>query len=125
MTERPTKHEAVREKEINSLKEIVMHLIEIFLPLADNDGARFPFHNYESVERELTERFGGVTAYPRAPARGLWKRSETTEQQDDFVIYEVMTDHIDRDWWQSYRTKLERIFRQDKLMVRAHAIKML
>jgi hypothetical protein len=102
-----------------------MHLVELFLPLTDNDGIRFPFVSYETVERELTERFGGVTAYPRAPARGLWKSSETTKQQDDFVIYEVMTEHVDHDWWQTYRIKLEHTFRQEKLVVRVHEIKML
>jgi hypothetical protein len=102
-----------------------MHLVELFLPLADNDGVRFPFVSYEAVEKELTERFGGVTAYPRAPARGLWKSSETIKQQDDLVIYEVMTDYVDGDWWQTYRIKLERIFRQQKLIVRAHEIQML
>jgi hypothetical protein len=100
-------------------------LVELFLPLADNHGVRFPFASYESVERELAERFGGVTAYPRAPARGLWKCSESTEQKDDFVIYEVMTDHVDSDWLNSYRVELERTFRQEKLVVRAHEIKML
>ena len=102
-----------------------MHLVEIFLPLADNDGIRFPFAKYEAVERELTERFGGVTAYPRAPARGQWKTSARTKQKDELVIFEVMTDNLDQVWWQTYRADLESIFRQEKLIVRAHEITML
>lgn len=46
-----------------------MHLVQILLPLYDNDGRRFPTSHYESLRAELTERFGGLTSYSRAPAR--------------------------------------------------------
>ncbi len=61
-----------------------MHLVEIFLPLADNDGKRFPQSTFHSVAHALTERFGGVTAYTRAPASGIWKTSQPEKQQDCF-----------------------------------------
>lgn len=102
-----------------------MHLVELFLPLADNNGVRFASEIYDSVERELTERFGGVTAYPRAPAHGLWKSSDMTKREDDILIYEVMTSRLDHEWWQQYRSNLEYTFRQEKLIVRAHEISML
>jgi hypothetical protein len=59
-----------------------------------------------------------VTAFMRAPAHG------TTEdkgqfQHDDIVILEVMTDALDRNWWASYRTRLEREFGQDEIVIRA------
>jgi hypothetical protein len=37
-------------------------LIEFFLPTSDNDGSPFPKDEFERIRRELTERFGGVTA---------------------------------------------------------------
>src|SRR5687768_4274806 len=39
-----------------------MHLIQILLPVYDNDGKSFPASRYADVRRELTERFGGLTA---------------------------------------------------------------
>ena len=38
-----------------------MHLIQLFLPLYDNDGQAFAKPLFDTVRGELTERFGGVT----------------------------------------------------------------
>jgi hypothetical protein len=38
-----------------------MYLIEIFLPLADNEGAPFPPEQHEAVERAVADRFGAVS----------------------------------------------------------------
>jgi hypothetical protein len=102
-----------------------MHLIEIFLPTADNEGARFPQSLFDSVEQQLTERFGGVTSYPRAPASGLWKTSPSNKQEDDLIIYEVMTEELDEIWWKIYREDLEKIFRQEKLIIRTQITRLL
>ena len=107
------------------LRTSLMYLIEIFLPLADNDGHPFPDADREAVERELTGRFGGLTAYPRAPASGLWKESHSKVQQDDLVVYEVLSEALDVEWWGNYREKLEGIFRQEKLLIRSHKIQLL
>ena len=47
------------------------HLIQILLPLFDNGGQPFPRSDYMRVRSELTERFGGLTAFTRTPAEGL------------------------------------------------------
>lgn len=47
-----------------------MHLIQLFLPLYDNDGQAFAKPLFDTVRGELTERFGGVTAFVRSPAVG-------------------------------------------------------
>jgi hypothetical protein len=44
-----------------------MHLVQLFLPLRDNAGASFPPALFAAVRTELTDAFGGVTAYQRAP----------------------------------------------------------
>jgi hypothetical protein len=41
---------------------------------------------------------------------------------DDIVIYEVMTDTVDRQWWERYRRSLEEAFAQDEIIIRASAI---
>jgi hypothetical protein len=102
-----------------------MYLIEIFLPLADNEGKAFTQSAFEAVEKELVERFGGVTSYPRAPASGLWKDSAAAKVQDDLLVYEVMAEELDQNWWSRYRERLERSFRQEKLVVRSQEIQLL
>lgn len=95
------------------------HLVQLLLPVYANDGARFAPSLYRDVERELTERFGGVTAYSRAPAAGLWKEEPGRTERDDIVVYEVMVDALETAWWAEYRRALERRFAQEELVVRA------
>jgi len=102
-----------------------MNLIQILLPLYDNDGKLFPKVEYERVRDELTERFGGITTYVRSPAEGLWKGSRTTAVHDDIAIYEVMTEHLDPKWWQDYREELSQRYRQEMLIVRVSEIRLL
>jgi len=102
-----------------------MHLIQILLPLYDNGGTPFPQEEFLRVRDELTERFGGITTFVRSPARGLWKGSPTTTVQDDIVIYEVMTEILDRMWWQGYRQELAERFRQEVLIVRSSEVQLL
>jgi hypothetical protein len=50
--------------------EASLYLIQILLPLYDNAGAPLPRELYDDVREELTRRFGGLTAFTRAPAEG-------------------------------------------------------
>ena len=95
------------------------YLVQILLPLYDNDGHAFEAREYVELRGELADRFGGVTAYTRAPARGVWKDDAGATARDDIVIFEVMTDTLDRKWWTEFRQALERRFRQESLIVRA------
>ena len=102
-----------------------MHLVQILLPLYDNNGEPFPQREYVQVRDELTERFGGITTYVRSPAEGLWKETPTLTVRDDIVIYEVMTEGLDRSWWRGYREKLAVRFRQDMLIVRVSVVELM
>jgi len=95
------------------------YLVQILLPLYDNEGHAFEAREYVELRGELADRFGGVTAYTRAPARGVWKDDAGATTRDDIVIFEVMTDTLDRVWWTEFRQALERRFRQESLIVRA------
>ena len=101
-----------------------MHLIEILLPLRDNDGEAFGQKLFAEVRDELVERFGGLTAFSRSPAEGLWDEGGE-RNRDEIVVLEVMADTLDRDWWRGYRAALERRFRQDEVVIRASAVKRL
>ncbi|MFC4425455.1 hypothetical protein [Deinococcus navajonensis] len=101
-----------------------MYLVQLLLPLYDNEDHPFGPESYAPVRRLLTERFGGLTTYSRAPAAGLWKEGEQTVR-DDLVVYEVMTEELDRGWWAAYREELRVAFRQEALVVRAQAVDVL
>ncbi len=101
-----------------------MHLIQILLPLADNEGRSFPGELFAAVRRELADRFGGLTAFTRAPAEGFWDDGGGVAR-DDVVVLEVMADELDGAWWAEYRRGLEERFRQDAVVVRAHEIRLL
>ena len=98
-----------------------IHLVQLLLPLTDNGGRPFPGAHYAAVRDELTERFGGLTAYSRSPAEGLWDGDDGAGRpaRDDIVVYEVMVDALDRAWWAGFRADLERRFAQDEIVVRA------
>lgn len=96
-----------------------MYLVQLLLPLYDNEGHAFEASEYVRLRTELADRFGGVTAYTRAPARGVWKDDSGETTRDDIVIFEVMTTDLDHPWWTAFREELEDRFRQDTLIVRA------
>ena len=102
-----------------------MFLIEFFLPTSDNHGAHFPHEDFDRVRRELTERFGGVTAFMRSPASGLWEDEEGRVRGDNLVSIEVMADALDRDWWRGYREQLCARFRQNEILMRASSCQVL
>jgi|SRR6476619_2926810 len=97
-----------------------MHLVQLLLPLYDKAGAPQPRPHFAAVRQELVNRFGGLTEYTRAPAKGEWAGASAVEH-DDIVVYEVMVDGLDRAWWSAYRASLELRFGQDEIAVRALA----
>ena len=102
-----------------------MHLVQILLPVYDNQQNPQPHEEYRRGRRELTERFGGLTVYTRAPAEGMWKLNDNHTTRDDIVIFEVMADQLDTGWWREYRHELEARFRQDVIVIRAQATRLL
>lgn len=99
-----------------------VHIVQLFLPLYDNEGRAFPRAEFDRLRDELTEHFGGVTAFLRAPAEGAWKEDGGRVTRDEVVVYEVLTERLgppEREWWASYREQLKRRFRQDELLITA------
>jgi hypothetical protein len=103
-----------------------MYLIQILLPLNDNQGRPLGRALFGAVAGELTGRFGGLTAHTRAPAEGLWQEGGSSgTSKDEIVIFEVMAEALDEEWWRSYRRGLETRFRQEQVVVRAQEIRVL
>jgi hypothetical protein len=99
-----------------------MYLIQLLLPVYDNHKQPFDRAHFRAVRQELTDRFGGVTAFLRSPALGLWKDDDDKVSRDDVVMFEVMTEELDESWWADYRQTLEQKFKQEELVVRALSV---
>lgn len=101
-----------------------MHLVEILLPLNDNEGRPFDPEKFSALRERLTERFGGLTAFTRSPAQGRTREGDKTVR-DEIIVFEVLTETLDESWWTSCRRRLEKDFRQDRIIVRASAVTLL
>jgi hypothetical protein len=101
-----------------------MHLIQILLPTRDNQNEPFGKELFNEVRLDLANHFGGVTAYLRAPATGLWE-ADGELVKDEIVIFEVMVDRLEREFWRLYRLELQEMFKQDVIVMRAQRIDML
>jgi len=100
-----------------------MVLIQLLLPTAGAGGGDVATSLAET-RRELADRFKGVTAYVRSPAKGLWTAPDGHTEADDVVMVEVVTHNFDRAWWRNYANALARRFGQDRIHVRALFIDM-
>jgi hypothetical protein len=99
-----------------------MVLIQVLLPTrASGDPAMTAL---AETRRELVDRFKGVTAYIRSPAKGLWTAPDGHTEADDVVMVEVVTDRFDRAWWRTYSATLAHRFAQDAIHVRALPVEM-
>jgi hypothetical protein len=99
-----------------------LYLIQLFLPLRDNAGRVIARRNFDVLTDELTLRFGGMTSYSRAPAKGLWKQPGRRTQRDDVIVYEVQSPKLERRWWHARRLKLQKDFRQQEILIRAQSV---
>jgi hypothetical protein len=94
-------------------------LVQLLLPIVEKHDSSAAGGIHAELRAELTERFGGVTAYLRSPATGLWKDHEDRVERDRVVIYEVMVEELDREWWAELRERVRLALEQDELVVRA------
>jgi hypothetical protein len=101
-----------------------MYLVQLLLPIARNSGEPVGDDILRGIQEELSDRFGGVTAYTRTPAEGIWKE-DGKQSKDDVIIVEVMTAGLDRAWWRGFRERLEKALGQKELVVRAEPIERL
>jgi hypothetical protein len=110
--------------DLETLPLRMSHLIQLLLPLYDNDQKPFPCALHETVKAELMEKFGGLTTYSRSPAEGLWKDVQG-KVKDEIIVYEVMVQGVNDCWWSNYRRILEGRFSQDEVIIRALPIRRL
>ena len=97
---------------------LVAFLVQLLLPLSDNNRQPFSPQEFVRVRRELTDRFGGVTAYTRSPAEGFWEDDDGRTRRDDVIVVEVMVQELERMWWREYGAEVARRFTQQELVIR-------
>jgi hypothetical protein len=95
-----------------------MYLIQLLLPVRDNQGQDFPSSPHDYVRKQLAEKFGGITAYIRTPAKGIWKDRNNEMEKDDIFIFEIMLKEPDEAWWRDYKQALEKLFSQEDIIIR-------
>ena len=98
-----------------------MVLIQLLLPVVTAASRQ----GLLQTQHELAERFSGVTAYLRSPAKGLWTASDGTLEPDDVIMVEVVTERVEREWWQAYAATLRERFQQESMHIRAMQVEML
>ena len=101
------------------------HLIQMLLPTRTRDGAPVAAEQFARVRLELTERFGGVTAYSRSPATGLWLNEDEAIERDQLIMVECVVEDFDRGWWKDYVEQLEVRFQQEEVHARALALELI
>jgi hypothetical protein len=97
-------------------------LVEIFLPLSSNEGTPLPSDEFGRVREQLIERWGGVTAFTRTPAKGVTLQNGNERAEDEIVVYEVMVKRVDKLWWLTYKRDLETRFGQQEILIRVTAV---
>ena len=120
--ERTSGKKALSMIENSRLQPKADKLFQIYLPRNQKNGKPFSGSLFQKVKSQLTEKFGGLTMYTRAPAKGLWKDEGEKTVSDDILIYEVMATEYDTEFWKSYKAKLEKKFKQDEVLIRCSTI---
>jgi len=67
-----------------------MTLIELFLPMYDSQGNAL-YKDLKTINDELAEKFGGVTAFVQSPAEGSWMKNNELKK-DEIAVYEIMVE---------------------------------
>jgi hypothetical protein len=85
----------------------------------------FPASKFGAIQKTLTSRFGGTTAFFRVPAEGLWEEDTGIVCRDKIVIVEVVVDILEPGWWDQFRKMLEKEFAQESIQILAQEVQKL
>ena len=99
-----------------------MYLIQILIPLADNQGKKFSSEKFSLLKKLLIKEFSGLTIFSQSPAEGLWEKTSDNVLKDQIVIFEVMAETKNIKWWQDFRILLEEEFEQESVVIRIFQI---
>lgn len=93
-------------------------LIQIFLPATSTKSKSYPQDLYDQLLQKLTTKFKGATSYQKSSVTGFWKNDEGKKEKDELIIFEVMSDEFDVDFWERYKEELKKAFKQKDIVIR-------
>ena len=102
-----------------------MVLIQMLLPTKSAERVTFADDLLRRTRTELVDQFGGLTAYTRAPAAGVWTSPEGDVEEDNVVMLEVLAETFDISWWRPYAETLKVRFNQQSILIRANDVHVL
>ena len=102
-----------------------MVLIQLLLPTTVAKGDAISDDVLGETRDELIRQFGGLTAYGRSPASGVWTSPEGRVERDNVVMIEILAEAFDVPWWRDYAGRLKRRFEQDSIHIRASEVQVL
>jgi hypothetical protein len=91
-----------------------MQLVQIFLPLYDNNKQLFEESVYNDVRNMLKDQFGGVSFHRNTPVGGLWKDEGGKTNYDELIIAEIMIHNLNKEWWKQFKQDLEQFLNRRK-----------
>ena len=92
-------------------------LYQIYLPLTYNDGRPIEKEKFQLTRQELITRFGGLTSTPPGfPLQGWWQSTQSVVM-DDIVIWTVLTQADEDQFFLKYKDILKQRFAQEEVFL--------
>lgn len=92
--------------------------VELFIPLINQQNNTSIHKKYNQLRIQLLSKFGGLTIYKRTPVEGLWNDENEKTVQDDIMIYEIMIQQVDLNYWKDLKRSLEKSLNQEEIIIR-------
>jgi len=98
---------------------------EILLPLNYNDGREVEPEKFKQTRRELLKRFGALS-FETVPIHGFWTKGERTfEDILVRIVIDVQESPNTRRFFQTYKEKLKKRFKQLEIWMMAYPIEII
>ena len=97
-----------------------MQEYEIYLPTKHNDGTLVDPVQIRRIKKELARIFGGYT-HLKHRSEGSWRMGNVTFR-DEVTIVRVLDDGSARFDMQSFKRELEKVFRQESVLIVAREV---
>lgn len=93
-------------------------LIQLFLPTTAENGKAFPGTYFHAVKQKLSKKFDSLSVYLKSPVIEHIKDDGPTLAKDTVLVYEVVSDSVETDYWSQYQQFLQKQFKQDDIVIR-------
>jgi hypothetical protein len=90
---------------------------DLFIPLYYNDGRPVEPQQFQALQQQLLDQFGGLTFFPQ-PNEGFWTVAGIT-YRDAIVIYRVLTSDAQeaRQFLSALKERLKEQLQQEEILI--------